>query len=329
MRIGIIGLGSMGERHALNVQEMYPHAQIDILTKRRVWKHADKRTNLCISAKIFFALPHDAFIIANETHLHTRTVRRCLSAKPRGIFVEKPLAHTVRDAVRIATDLHKRRMVFMIGYSLQFFQPLLLLRRLIRAGAIGTVLSMRVSVGKDVRRWRTLNYRTRYSSDTKRGGGTILDYIHELNYPAWILGEELYFMCGLLGKMHLQKIHAEDFAESIFVSRTGVVVSVHQDYLQVPGKRYCEVIGTKGTATFSRMLRRGSTENEIRVDTQRKSRVIKIRADGNDMFRRELKFFMDCVRSGKQYSNAQEAVVDVRNAQLIKSRGKRMRKGRA
>jgi len=314
MKIGVIGLGSIGQRHIRNIQKLYPRASIDILTKRKSWDGLHASTRLMSSQSAFFNTPHDVYFITNETVKHTATLLRVLKQKPKGIFVEKPLSHSLIGLAHIRNRAKRQGIVIFVGYNLQFFKPLLKLKELLTEKVIGKVRYMRVSVGQDLRVWRTGDYRTQYSADAQAGGGVVLDLIHDLNYPAWLIDEPLSFLVGYVGTISLP-ISAEDVAESIFRSPSGVVVSVHQDYLQNPGGRYCEIVGTKGMIIWEWPLGGIST---IRVDTPPKRRTIRIAEDRNRMYTNELAWFMKKVMEGRGYTNLDEAVADVSNAQKIK-----------
>ena len=309
----------MGERHTLNVRELFPDASVRVLTKRTAWEKADSEVLLVSSEEVFFSVPCDVYIIANETNKHADTVLKCLAHAPKGIFLEKPLSHSLENLEKIKELVTAQKTVFVVGYSLQYFEPLLELKRIVQSGTLGKIISMRVSVGKDMRGWRELEYQTRYSSHADQGGGAILDYVHELNYPGWLLDETITFVTGVWGTVFLP-IDAEDFSETIFVSEKGTIVSIHQDYVQVPGKRYCEVVGEKGTATFSRILRRGSLENQVQIDTEANTEVRMVEAGGNDMFLNEMKSFMEHVAKGDGYTNIVEAIADTQNVMEIKQR---------
>ena len=195
---------------------------------------------------------------------------------------------------------------------MQFFKPLLTIKETIEGGGIGKILSMRVSVGKNLRTWKAGDYRKRYSTDSKRGGGVILDLVHELNYPAWLLKEPLQFITGFSGRVSLP-IKAEDISEGIFRTKKGVVVSVHQDYLQTPGRRYCEIIGTKGTLIWE------DDAGTISIRTASRTWTHKVREERNEMYKRELVWFITQVRARNGYSNFDEAAKDVENALALKN----------
>lgn len=314
MTIGVIGLGSIGERHIRNIAKHYPRASIEVLTKRKTWAESPGNVRLISSPATFYKTTHDVYFVTNETVRHVETVKKVLVQKPKGIFIEKPVSHTLTGLTEIQRQAQKQGTVVCVGYNLQFFKPLQKLKELITKKSIGEVKSMRVSVGQDLRTWRKGDYRKSYSADSKKGGGVVLDLIHDLNYPAWLLDTELSFVSGAVGTKTLS-IKSEDVAESIFVTPRGVVVSVHQDYVQIPGRRYCEVIGTKGRLLWEWSLGESST---IRIVTLSKQRTLSIREDRNRMYEQEVSWFMKKVTGGKGWSNLDEGIRDVAHAEQIK-----------
>jgi predicted dehydrogenase len=309
-KIGIIGFGSIGQRHYNNIRSRYSKFQINILTKRKNLK-PDKNTAVFASEKDFFNQVNDIFFITNETDKHAETILKCLSQNPRGIFVEKPIAHSLNGVSRIAKLVSQKRPVFMVGYCLQFHRTLLKMRELVRDKILGDVIYIRASVGQDLRTWRKRDYKVNYSYDSSRGGGVILDLIHDINYPAWLLGEEIFLVNGLAQKTNLFDIKSEDMAEGIFKSEKGRLVSVHQDYLQNMGRRYCEIAGTKGTAVWD------SLDDEIRLMVSNK-KVRSLKTAKNDIYVDELKFFIKKVSENKGYTNINEGISDLKNALALK-----------
>ena len=307
MTIGVIGLGSIGERHVRNLQKKYPRAQIEILTKRTKWSDRATNTSLINSEAAFFKTRHDVYFVTNETGKHTNTIIRALQQKPRGIFIEKPLTASSRDISKIEKAA-KNTDVFFVGYCLQFYKPIITIKRILARKTIGDVLSMRVSVGSHLATWRKGDYRKRYSADTRRGGGVVLDLIHELNYPSWLLNAPLRFVAGISDRVSLP-IRAEDVSESIFRAKKAIV-SIHQDYLRIPARRSCEILGTKGTILWD--------GDVVTVQTASRTHRITVKEDRNEMYLRELAYFLQKVQSGTKHSNFDEAARDLVNADKIK-----------
>lgn len=316
MRIGIIGFGSIGQRHYNNIRVRYPKFKINILTKRNDIK-PDKNTVVFDSEKDFFAQMNDIFFITNETNKHARTIIKCLAQNPKGIFVEKPIAHSMNDIPEILKLVKRNKSVLMVGYCLQFHKPLLEIKKMISNKIIGDVVYVRSSVGQDLRTWRQRDYKVNYSYDSSRGGGVVLDLIHDINYPAWLLGEKIFLVNGLASKMGLFDIKSEDIAEGIFRSESGRLVSVHLDYLQNPGRRYCEVAGNKGTIIWD------SLENKVKIIFgNKKVKSISVKQSGNDLYISELTFFLKKVFENKGFNNINESISDLKNALLLKKYAK-------
>lgn len=310
--IGIIGYGSIGERHFNNIRKLYPKSHIKILTQReKILPH--RNTEVFSSKKLFFNQPIDIFFITNETYKHADTIIECFKYSPRGIFVEKPLSHNLRNLEKIKREISARKTIFFVGYCLQFYKPLLEIKKIIHNKTIGDVIYMRVSVGQDLRTWRKRNYKDSYSYEAGKGGGSVLDLIHEINYPAWLLDEEISFICGSVFQTGLFDIESEDISEGIFVSESGKLVSLHQDYLQATGRRYCEIVGTKGTMIWDSLI------GKIKVILS-DGRSNMIGLSKNDMYTNELKFFMNKVEENKRFNNFDEAFKDVKNAIAFKKK---------
>src|SRR3990167_6454461 len=116
MRIGIIGFGSIGQRHYNNVQTyafdiVVLSGRKDIEVSRRVndWK------------AFVGAGPYDVIFITNETVKHLETIKKCIALKPKALFIEKPLSHSVIGVEALARQLKQKRISVWVGYNMQFF----------------------------------------------------------------------------------------------------------------------------------------------------------------------------------------------------------------
>ena len=320
MKIGVIGLGVMGERHTTHLQRIYPRAHIDILTKRTHWEGAGVHTRLVTSPARFYAAKHELFLITNETGRHAGTILKCLAQKPKGIFVEKPLCTNMGEVARLRRALKNYKGVFFVGYCLHFFKPVVYLKKLVQNRTVGKVFGMRVSVGQDLRTWGKGGAHSGFRGK-RAGGGAILDLIHDINYPAWILGQTLSYITGAYGRVSLP-IEAEDISEAVFRSSGGVLVSIHQDYLQRPGSRSCEIFGESGTIRWSRLLRRGASD-EIRVERVG-TKTVRFVTPPARMYVEEVKYFVRQAAAGRRTSNFEEAAWDIKNTLSLKRRSARL-----
>lgn len=297
MKIGIIGFGSIGKRHYENL--LRHTKDIVVLSKRR---DVDL-PNFAASWADFKKMgPYDAIFITNETSEHITTINKCLTLKPRAIFIEKPISHNSRGLESAAKKAKNSGINLWVGYCMQFYKPFMKIKNILKNGKLGKIYYMRVSVGQDLRGWRPgRDYSKIYSAKREKGGGAMLDLVHDINYPAWLLDDILVPKRALVRKISDLKINTEDLAENIFIAKkSGAVVSVHQDYIRIPGKRSLEIIGSKSSLMWD------SSDTE----------------DRNKMYQREIKFFLNKIKSGGSFSNVNEAIRDVQNVEYLKKYGK-------
>ncbi|MFA5935771.1 MAG: Gfo/Idh/MocA family oxidoreductase [Patescibacteria group bacterium] len=308
MKIGLIGYGSIGERHHRNLT-LLKH-EIVVLTKRRDVKGVDAESNW----RAFAARgPYDVPVVANETFKHVPTLSACLTLKPRAVFVEKPLSQSAQTAAVIARAYKRAGVSLWVGYNLHFFLPLLRIKKMLTSKKLGKIYAMRVSVGQDLRTWRVRDYRKGYASSKKAGGGVLLDLIHDINYPAWLLDEPLHAKAAIVKKISRLEISSEDFAESLLISKSGVIVSLHQDYVRIPVRRSLEIIAEKGSLMWN------SETDELTTSMGGgKQKTEHLPVDRNLMYVDEMRAFFTRVQSKKMFSNTDEAVRDLVEIERIR-----------
>ena len=241
-----------------------------------------------------------------------------MALKPKAIFMEKPLSHNLSGLSRLPELLRKSSVSLWVGYNFHFFKPFLRIKEILKSGKIGKIYFFRVAIGQDLRTWRKRDYRENYSGSKRQGGGVVLDLVHDINYPAWLLDDELILQSALVKKISDLHIDTEDCAETILTSkRRGVIVTVHQDYLRVPRKQTLEIGGDKGSLEWD------SISNIITMQTTDKIFHETIISDRNEMFISELKFFMGEIKKKVFFTNIDEAIHDMEIISYVKKYGKK------
>ncbi len=312
MKIGIVGFGSIGSRHYENIKK---HTEdIAIFSNRTDCPEVPLIKNW----KTFVAQgPYDALFITNETSKHAQTIKECIKLKPRALFIEKPLSHTSAGLRTLQKVLEKNKISSWVGYNFQFFAPFVRIKELLAKKEIGQVYYIRAAVGQDLSEWRKRDYRTTYSAKTKGGGGVMLDLVHDLNYPSWLLGEVLEAKACVVKKISPLKIETEDFAESVLATKKGVMVSVHQDYVRRPGRRSLEIAGEKGSILWD------SENSDLTITRGQKTTVQAVAVERNDMYRDEVAFFLAALERKKYFSNFAEGFRDIVLIEQLKKYAKR------
>ncbi len=137
MRIGLIGLGSIGKRHYDNLHHLGLKAVVFSARK-------DVAGVAIVSdwKKFAEAGPFEAIFIANETGKHLTTIRKCLALQPKGLFIEKPISATSRGLERLAKELKEMKISAWVGYNLHFFAPLLRVKEILNSRELGKIYSV-------------------------------------------------------------------------------------------------------------------------------------------------------------------------------------------
>jgi len=263
MKILIAGLGGIGQRHARNLRTILgDDLELIAWRVRRLSRvitptlQADETRDVEAEYKIktFDRLPDalaekpGAAFICNPTSLHVETAKACADAGCH-LFLEKPVSNNL-DGVRELLDVVKaRKLVALVGYQLRFHPCLRALQELLTAKAVGRILAVRAVIGEYLPGWHGYeDYRQMYASSAALGGGVILSQIHEFDYLYSLFGMP-HSVYSLGGHWSSLDIDVEDTASTLMnfsVDGKPVAVHLHQDYLQRPPSRQCEIIGEQG-----------------------------------------------------------------------------------
>jgi predicted dehydrogenase len=294
MRALVVGLGSIGRRHARNWAALN-------LGPLSVFRRtgAPPGAALGVEARAFTDLDDalneqpDVVFITNPTSLHLETACRALDANAH-VLVEKPLGHALDGVADVLEQAAQRTRQLMVGYNLRFHPGLARIRQLVSQKAIGKVVSARAEMGEYLPDWHPgEDYRHGYSARRDLGGGPVLTFSHELDALCWILGAPSQVM-GTAAHASSLEIDTEDVAELILQFKTGPLASVHVDFARRPPRRSLEIVGEDGVVRWEyddgRVLHYTPATRQWRVEE------LDRRFERNDMYLAELRHFVSCVR---------------------------------
>jgi predicted dehydrogenase len=190
MRIGVIGTGRMGQRHARAVAEALPGAQLagiaDVDRERAeqmaralgVKRWHQHYQDLLARADI------DAVVIATPSSTHPEIV--CEAARAgKPIFCEKPLALTIADTDRAIAAVVAAGLPLQIGFHYHFRPAYIAARAAIQAGEIGMPL-----LYKALQRDESIP--PPGFCDLAVSGGILVDMgIHEFDLARWLFDDEI------------------------------------------------------------------------------------------------------------------------------------------
>ena len=244
MRFGVLGLGSIGLRHAANLHQSLgedvvgydPSGDRQVKAEQLGIKIVSTRGELLNSA--------DAILICSPTKQHIEDLRDSV-AFDKHVFVEKPIGHLIEGLEKILKDASKKRLVIFAGFPLRFNPAVREMKKLLTEKAVGEILWALFQSSHFLPDWRPgQDYRSGYTAD-KVGGGVILDIIHEFDLATFLLGPGKPMACVARNTGFLD-IETEDCADIIMVHEKGIQSNIHLDYVSRPTRRKCLIGGEGG-----------------------------------------------------------------------------------
>lgn len=232
-RIGIIGLGSIGMRHAKNLLAMGHHvfgSDTDELRVNYICESENGHTWMNDNQV-------DGGIVANPTSDHCDTIWWCGSKLP--LLVEKPIAATEEQRQMVA----RAKNIIMVGYNLRFHSCVKQARDWLLDGAIGKVFWGAFTLGQ-------YSEKPPYLRD-----GVILNWSHEIDLALYLLGE------AEVAESNTRLTDGkDDMTDIILRHSTGCISTVHLDYLTDPEIRCFSISGEKGVIRVDLVKRRAELE---------------------------------------------------------------------
>jgi len=217
MKIGILGLGSIGMRHARNLK-MMGHQVIGYDT--------DMKKRLALSGVLWDrdeVIESDAILICTPTNRHYDDWAT-MSARAK-IFMEKPLGTCAQIAQFWQEDLLKE---LFLGYFLRFHPCIKAAKNWIDAGHIGTPLWATFICGQ-------YNDKPDYLRD-----GVVLNWSHEIDLALYLLGP---------AKVVAASVHVvdgkDDIADIVLEHDSGARSTIHLDYVTRNEIREGWIVGTE------------------------------------------------------------------------------------
>ena len=207
-RFAIVGFGSAGARALQVLRELRPDAEFLVVSRSGAAGEGFRSTR---SLDDVVAFEPNAVVLAGPATTRA-DVSRQIGGLTVPVFIEKPLAHTLGDAVGVLDLLGPGVEHSQLGYNLRFSESLVAFRDLVRGGQFGRVVRFSAETGQYLPDWRPgKDYRETVSARADLGGGVLLELSHELDYLRWIFGE-WEWVSAWTGRTSSLEIDVEDTA---------------------------------------------------------------------------------------------------------------------
>jgi myo-inositol 2-dehydrogenase/D-chiro-inositol 1-dehydrogenase len=293
VRVGVIGVGMMGEDHVRRLTTVVAGAAVTALTDVDPGRAAEVSRRLGVEAvhatgqDVIADDNVDGVVVTSWGPTHEEYVLAAIAAgKP--VFCEKPLATTAEACWRIAeAEMKAGRRLVQVGFMRRYDPAYRELKEAVGAGSIGTPLLAHLA-------HRNPSVPPTFSNEMVINDAAI----HEIDLTRWLLAEEITASMILKPKRSSRAVAGlQDPMVVLFRTQSGVLVdvelSVNVGYgYDIRG----EVVGESGTARLD--------DGGAIVVTQGAGRVSRVTADSRQRFARafdtEFQEWTDGIAAGRE-----------------------------
>lgn len=242
----VVGLGSIGRRHARNLRQLEPDASFTFL------RHGGDGDGFGVEfgARVVGTLDEalaegiNLAVVATPSADHMSVLPRLIE-QGCPMLVEKPIVTTLADCDAVEAALATAPpAIRAAGFNLRYLGSLRAMRDAISGGRLGAPVRADLVAGQWLPAWRPdSDYRASYSARQARGGGVELDLCHEIDAARWLFGElEVAFAAA--GRLSGLELDSNDTSISVLRGSGAQrpLVTISLDYVSRPRVRRYEVV---------------------------------------------------------------------------------------
>lgn len=299
MKICIIGLGSIGRRHVVNLTAALEKRKVSYRIEALRSKNLmlEEKWSKIIEKQYYSIdeLPndYDVVYITNPTFLHYNTLKKTVN-KTRHIFIEKPVFDSPYYNIN---ELNlKQGSIYYVACPLRHKNVISYVKQLITE--CDQVISARVVSSSYLPAWRKdVDYRNVYSAIECMGGGVTRDLIHEWDYVIYLFGSPSKVM-HMKGKKSALEIDSDDI--SVYMAEyPHMFLEMHLDYFGHKAERNLQLFTTNRRIDIDLIT---DTIREYRDNQLVNTKQFPI----EDFYMNETEYFLDCIEGRKDNINTIE-----------------------
>ncbi len=294
LKVGIIGMGHMGERH-INSYKNIDNVEVGAVNDVRISELVNKfdLEGIKTYEKIDDLLNDECidFVdICLPTFLHKEYTTKALDAG-KHVICEKPMAMNVEECDAMIEAQKKSGRFLMIAQCIRFWNEYEILKDYVFQNKFGRLLSLYMLRACEPPSWSWNNWLEQGS----KSGGAILDlHVHDVDMVNYLLGKpEAVYSVGA----NAIKGGGIDILSTQYLYDKDIVVTVDCNWA-VEGRFGFE-------AGFRACFERGtiifSTKNNPSITIYPKDKDSFVpELETKDAYEKELSYFADCIEKGKE-----------------------------
>jgi len=317
-RVAVIGAGSIGQRHIRNLRHLGLTKITALRSRQGHFQELDSALEVCeVSTweELLDSQP-DIAIVSNPSSLHLQTVFKLLP-HVRGIFVEKPLSHSLEGIQELLAAIEQRQVVSFVGFSLEFNPVVKAMRSLLQSAEertkvkgrkvnedeapFGKPLSLQATAGHWLPDWHPWeDYRQSYAARRDLGGGVTLTLIHEIQMALGLFGAAESVVANFPASK-LLPLDVDVIADLMIRHKGDAISQIHLDYIQRPWHREGIISCENGWIRFDFTAMKVTAQSAN--DTEPQTILDNPAIDSNLAYIEMMGNFLECVQEKRIHHN--------------------------
>lgn len=293
----IIGAGSIGQRHILNLKNIGIHDIIALRSKKGHYKILPQELGVKEVHNVdeLKNINPDIAIISNPSSLHIDSALK-IAKNIKGIFIEKPISNNLNGCNYLIDIMNDKKIVSFVGHNLMFHPIIKQIRKFINENDIGKIINIQCQVGQWLPDWHPYeDFKNAYYARKDLGGGVALSLIHEIHLAIELAGLPIHVL-GEISEYKKLNLDVDVCSDLMIKHASGAVSQIHLDFLQSPSHRSGIVTFERAWLSydFNKMEITAQRINEDAYELYKNSDY-----DSNKMYIDEIKEFVCMVEEGR------------------------------
>lgn len=312
MNILFLGLGSIGQRHLINVKKIFKRAKFYAFRKKNsnlIIKNVKvkKKLNLskyykletCKSLKEAKKIKPSITFICNPSSFHLRDAK-IFAQEGSHLFIEKPLLGNNIEIKKLANTLKSKSLNSMVGFQLRFHPAIILTKKIINEKKYGKVKTAYFDNLTHLPSHHPYeDYSKGYAARKSLGGGSLSSLIHEVDLIAYFFSKP-YKLISKKYNSGVIKCDTDDNFFSIMEFKKNnhkFLVNLNLSFTNVFEKREFRILFEKSLLVCDLI------KNKINIYSNKTKKIVlskNFKFQRNKLFFDEIKSFKKSIKSKKE-----------------------------
>ncbi|HUS46827.1 MAG TPA: Gfo/Idh/MocA family oxidoreductase [Phycisphaerae bacterium] len=246
VRLGLIGLGGMGNYHA-NVLSKMENVKIvavcDIIEQKARTLGEKLKVRFCTDFRDLLD-DVDAVWVCTEPFNRREVVAACAGAGKQ-IFTEKPICLDLHDADEMIAAAKRAKVKYMLGYVLRFMEPYRVIHDTFASGELGELVTCWT------RRYMPCDMTRHWYGKQELSGGVTLDFgSHDCDWLRWIGGDVKTVLAS--ARPVRPTVHADEHGMVMMLFARGGMGTLDVSWSSYLNESSIGVVGTTGAMIVGR-----------------------------------------------------------------------------